>query len=214
MPAVIMYSHMSTHRGYDLLIKILTIGDSAVGKTCLLMRYANDTFSPSFITTIGIDFKVKYADVDGRRIKLQLWDTAGQERFRSITSSYFRGAQGAILVYDVTNPDSFQHVLGWLEDLDKAGIKKECVFLVANKIDVEGQRLVGAEAGAALAAKYKLRYFECSAKTGAGVEELFERVARDVSTGIFKADRVEHMYKGVKNSAAKVDRNCVSSCNS
>jgi small GTP-binding protein len=177
------------------------------------MRYANDTFSPTFITTIGIDFKVKYADVDGRRIKMQLWDTAGQERFRSITSSYFRGAQGAVVVYDVTRPDSFQHVLGWLEDLDKAGIKKECVFLVANKIDVEGQRLVGAEAGAALAAKYKLRYFECSAKTGLGVEGLFSCIARDVSTGIFKADRVEHMYESVKNSAAKVDRGCIGGCN-
>jgi Ras-related protein Rab-8A len=182
---------MSTNRGYDLLIKILTIGDSAVGKTCLLMRYANDTFSPTFITTIGIDFKVKYADVDARRIKMQLWDTAGQERFRSITSSYFRGAQGALLVYDVTNPDSFQHVLGWLEDLERAGVKKESVFLVANKVDVGGQRLIGAEAGASLAAKYKLKYFECSAKTGAGVEELFGAVARDISSGIFKADRVE-----------------------
>jgi Ras-related protein Rab-8A len=208
MTAVNMYSHISTHRGYDLLIKILTIGDSAVGKTCLLMRYAADTFSPTFITTIGIDFKVKYADVDGRRIKLQLWDTAGQERFRSITSSYFRGAQGAILVYDVTNPDSFQHVLGWLEDLDKAGIKKECVFLVANKIDVEGQRLVGAEAGAALAAKYKLRYFECSAKTGAGVEELFERVARDVSSGIFKADRVEHHATTIQKAGVDKKAKC------
>jgi Ras-related protein Rab-8A len=156
------------------------------------MRYANDTFSPTFITTIGIDFKVKYADVDGRRIKLQLWDTAGQERFRSITSSYFRGAQGALLVYDVTNPASFQHLLGWLEDLERAGVKKDCVFLVANKIDVGGQRLIDSSAGAALAAKYKLRYFECSAKSGAGVEELFERVARDISSGIFKSDRVEN----------------------
>lgn len=208
MPAVSMYSHMSTHRGYDLLLKILTIGDSAVGKTCLLMRYANDTFSPTFITTIGIDFKVKYADVDGRRIKLQLWDTAGQERFRSITSSYFRGAQGAILVYDVTNPDSFQHVLGWLEDLDKAGIKKDCVFLVANKIDVGGQRLIGPEAGAALAAKYKLRYFECSAKTGTGVEELFDCVARDVSKGIFKADRVENKAMTIQKEVVDKKPKC------
>lgn len=187
---------MSTNRGYDLLIKILTIGDSAVGKTCLLMRYASDTFSPTFITTIGIDFKVKYADVDGRRIKMQLWDTAGQERFRAITSSYFRGAQGAIIVYDVTRPESFKHVSRWLEDLEEAGIKKECVFLVANKIDIPLSRVITRSQGEALAAKHGLKYFECSAKSGVGVEELFGEVARDISSLLFSQDKVENV-KGV-----------------
>lgn len=188
---------MSTNRGYDLVIKILTIGDSAVGKTCLLMRYASDTFSPTFITTIGIDFKVKYADIDGKRIKMQLWDTAGQERFRAITSSYFRGAQGGVLVYDVSNPSSFQHVIGWLDDLERAGVKKECIFLVANKIDLVA-RMVTQKEGEALAAKYGLKYFECSAKSGAGVEELFETVARDISTFLFNQDKVENVKGATK----------------
>ena len=84
------------------------IGDSGVGKTCLLLRYANDSFSPTFITTIGIDFKIKNVEIEGKRIKLQIWDTAGQERFRTITTSYFRGAQGILLVYDVTDRRSFE----------------------------------------------------------------------------------------------------------
>jgi small GTP-binding protein len=193
---------MSTNRGYDLSIKILTIGDSAVGKTCLLMRFANETFSPTFITTIGIDFKVKYVDVDGKRIKLQLWDTAGQERFRSITNSYFRGANGSIVVYDVTNPETFKHIGGWLDDLDRAHIRKDCVFLIANKIDASNQRLVSRAEGEALAARYKLKYFECSAKTGDGVDAIFETVARDISTLLFKEDKVENIYKLSTKAAA------------
>jgi Ras-related protein Rab-8A len=203
-----MYSHMSTNRGYDLVIKILTIGDSAVGKTCLLMRYASDTFSPTFITTIGIDFKVKYTDIDGKRIKMQLWDTAGQERFRAITSSYFRGAQGGVLVYDVSNPSSFQHVTGWLEDLERAGVKKECVFLVANKIDLAA-RMVTQKEGEALAAKYGLKYFECSAKSGTGVEQLFDTVARDISTLLFNQDKVETGHKITKIVVKKQSGCCL-----
>jgi len=84
---------------YDMQIKLLMIGDSGVGKTCLLLRYANDTFSPTFITTIGIDFKIKNIEVEGKRIKLQIWDTAGQERFRTITTSYFRGAQVSFIIW-------------------------------------------------------------------------------------------------------------------
>ena len=100
-------------------IKLLMIGDSGVGKTCLLLRYANDSFSPTFITTIGIDFKIKNVDIDGTRIKLQIWDTAGQERFRTITTSYFRGAQGILLVYDITNKWSFEGISRWLKEVEQ-----------------------------------------------------------------------------------------------
>ncbi len=105
---------MSGSAPYDIQIKLLMIGDSGVGKTCLLLRYANDSFSPTFITTIGIDFKIKNIDIDGTKIKLQIWDTAGQERFRTITTSYFRGAQGILLVYDVTDRDTFTALDKWV----------------------------------------------------------------------------------------------------
>jgi small GTP-binding protein len=173
---------MDMNKAYDIALKILTVGDSSVGKTCLLMRYANDAFSPTYITTIGIDFKIKYVDVDGKRIKLQIWDTAGQERFRSITKSYFRGANGSIVVYDVTNKESFDHVSKWLEDLANAKIKKESIFLVGNKIDIPNSRVVTTSEGKALAAKYNIQFFECSARSGEGVETLFHTLAKNISS--------------------------------
>jgi len=93
------------------------IGDSGVGKTCLLLRYANESFSPTFITTIGIDFKIKNIQLEGKRVKLQIWDTAGQERFRTITTSYFRGAQGILLVYDVTDRQTFLSIRNWVAQI-------------------------------------------------------------------------------------------------
>ena len=107
---------------FDLQIKLLMIGDSGVGKTCLLLRYANDSFSPTFITTIGIDFKIKQIHLDGKDIKLQIWDTAGQERFRTITTSYFRGAQGILLVYDVTDRGSFENIRNWVSQIQHTPI--------------------------------------------------------------------------------------------
>ena len=108
---------MAAARPFDLQIKLLMIGDSAVGKTSLLLRYANDTFSSTFITTIGIDFKIKTVHLGGKKVKLQIWDTAGQEQFRTITRSYFRGAQGIVLVYDITDRRTFNSVRSWMAQI-------------------------------------------------------------------------------------------------
>nr|CAD7393725.1 unnamed protein product [Timema cristinae] len=106
-------------REYDHLFKLLIIGDSGVGKSSLLLRFADNTFSGSYITTIGVDFKIRTVDVDGERVKLQIWDTAGQERFRTITSTYYRGTHGVIVVYDVTSGDSFANVKRWLHEIEQ-----------------------------------------------------------------------------------------------
>ena len=140
---------MAAARPFDLQIKLLMIGDSAVGKTSLLLRYANDTFSSTFITTIGIDFKIKTVDLDGRRVKLQIWDTAGQEQFRTITRSYFRGAQGIVLVYDITDRGTFNSVRSWMAQIADHADAQVNRVLVANKSDNEAERRVSSAEGAA-----------------------------------------------------------------
>ena len=144
---------MAAARPFDLQIKLLMIGDSAVGKTSLLLRYANDTFSSTFITTIGIDFKIKTVDLDGRRVKLQIWDTAGQEQFRTITRSYFRGAQGIVLVYDITDRGTFNSVRSWMAQIADHADAQVNRVLVANKCDNEAERRVSSTEGASLAAE-------------------------------------------------------------
>ncbi|XP_077416498.1 ras-related protein Rab-35b isoform X2 [Vanacampus margaritifer] len=106
-------------RDYDYLFKLLIIGDSGVGKSSLLLRFADNTFSGSYITTIGVDFKIRTVEINGEKVKLQIWDTAGQERFRTITSTYYRGTHGVIVVYDVTSAESFVNVKRWLHEINQ-----------------------------------------------------------------------------------------------
>jgi len=155
---------------FDMQIKLLMIGDSGVGKTCLLLRYANDSFSPTFITTIGIDFKIKNIELDGKRIKLQIWDTAGQERFRTITTSYFRGAQGILLVYDVTDRGSFNSITNWVGQIGQHADVAVNKILIGNKCDMEDQRVVSFEEGKQLASEFGIQFFETSAKNDMNVE--------------------------------------------
>mmetsp|Transcript_5251 Transcript_5251/g.7903 ORF Transcript_5251/g.7903 Transcript_5251/m.7903 type:complete len:206 (-) Transcript_5251:129-746(-) len=165
---------------FDMQIKLLMIGDSGVGKTCLLLRYASDHFSQTFITTIGIDFKIKNIELDGKRVKLQIWDTAGQERFRTITTSYFRGAQGILLVYDVTDKKSFQSIRNWVAQIQQHADVHVNKILIGNKCDIESEREVSTEDGAQLAAEYGIQFFETSAKADINVEKGFITVAREV----------------------------------
>ena len=171
---------MAAARPFDLQIKLLMIGDSAVGKTSLLLRYANDTFSSTFITTIGIDFKIKTVDLDNRRVKLQIWDTAGQEQFRTITRSYFRGAQGIVLVYDITDRGTFNSVRSWMAQIADHADAQVNRVLVANKSDNEAERRVSSAEGAALAAEYEVKFLETSAKHDMNVSETFTAIAREV----------------------------------
>jgi len=152
-----------------------------VGKSCLLLRFSDDSFTTSFITTIGIDFKIKKLALDGKCCKLQIWDTAGQERFRTITNAYYRGAMGILLVYDVTDEGSFANIRNWMRNIEQNASDSVNKVLVGNKSDMpEGKRAVTFAQGKALAEEFGISFFETSAKTGDAVEDVFASIARDV----------------------------------
>ncbi|OIW11227.1 hypothetical protein TanjilG_28318 [Lupinus angustifolius] len=174
---------------YDYLIKLLLIGDSGVGKSCLLLRFSDGSFTTSFITTIGIDFKIRTVELDGKRIKLQIWDTAGQERFRTITTAYYRGAMGILLVYDVTDESSFNNIRNWIRNIEQHASDNVNKILVGNKADMdESKRAVPTSKGQALADEYGIKFFETSAKTNLNVEEVFLSIARDIKQRLADTD--------------------------
>jgi len=165
---------------YDYLFKLLLIGDSGVGKSCLLLRFADDTYTDSYISTIGVDFKIRTVDLDTKTIKLQIWDTAGQERFRTITSSYYRGAHGIIIVYDITDKESFDNVRQWLFEIDRYASENVCKLLVGNKSDLSNKRAVEYDAAKAFADELTIPFLETSAKNATNVEQAFLTMAAQI----------------------------------
>ncbi|PFH36473.1 putative Ras-related protein Rab2BV [Besnoitia besnoiti] len=161
-----------TSLGYDYLVKLVIVGDSSVGKSCLLSRFAKGRFVARQRTTLGVDFETRTLDIDGTKVKIQLWDTAGHERFRSVTLSYYRSAMGALVVFDVTKRESFESVRSWLHELDERAPQNVQRILVGNKADLE-ERAVSREESRRLAAEFNLRYIETSAKTGQHVRAAF-----------------------------------------
>ena len=157
---------------YDHLFKLLIIGESGVGKTCLLLRFTDDSFTANHLTTIGIDFKIKIINLEEKQIKLQIWDTAGQERFRTITKTYYKGAHGIILTYDVTDENSFKNIRNWVKQIEQNAQTNVCKVLVGNKCDRE-DRKISYEEGAKLASEFKMQFFETSAKSNYNVNETF-----------------------------------------
>lgn len=159
-------------RDYDHLFKLVLIGDSGVGKSCLLLRFADDAFTESYISTIGVDFRFRTVKVEKKTVKLQIWDTAGQERFRTITSAYYRGADGIIMVYDVTNQESFDHVNDWLSEVNRYASEGTCKLLVGNKSD-KGDKVVSTDKAKSFADSLGIQFLETSAKNASNVEEAF-----------------------------------------
>lgn len=171
---------------YDFLFKLLLIGDSGVGKTCVLFRFAEDAFNSTFISTIGIDFKIRTIEMDGKKIKLQIWDTAGQERFRTITTAYYRGAMGIMLVYDITNEKSFDNIKNWIRNIEEHATSDVEKMVLGNKCDMNDRRQISKERGEQLAIEYGIKFMETSAKASINVEEAFLTLARDIK---LKMDR-------------------------
>uniref|UniRef100_A0A4W3K021 RAB1A, member RAS oncogene family b n=1 Tax=Callorhinchus milii TaxID=7868 RepID=A0A4W3K021_CALMI len=165
---------------FDYLFKLLLIGDSGVGKSCLLLRFADDTYTESYISTIGVDFKIRTIELDGKTIKLQIWDTAGQERFRTITSSYYRGAHGIIVVYDVTDQESFNNVKQWLQEIDRYASENVNKLLVGNKCDLTTKKVVDYTTAKEFADSLGIPFLETSAKNATNVEQAFMTMAAEI----------------------------------
>ncbi|CEM02033.1 unnamed protein product [Vitrella brassicaformis CCMP3155] len=170
----------SRARDYDYLFKLVLIGDSGVGKSCLLLRFADDAFTDSYITTIGVDFRFRTITVDQKVIKLQIWDTAGQERFRTITSAYYRGADGIVMVYDTTDRDSFAHIDDWLSEVNRYANESTCKILVGNKSDLSSEKAVPSEEAKKKAEELGIGFIEASAKDATNVEQAFVMMGREL----------------------------------
>ncbi|XP_006893941.1 PREDICTED: ras-related protein Rab-26 [Elephantulus edwardii] len=166
---------------YDVAFKVMLVGDSGVGKTCLLVRFKDGAFlAGTFISTVGIDFRNKVLDVDGMKVKLQMWDTAGQERFRSVTHAYYRDAHALLLLYDVTNKASFDNIQDWLSEIQEHAQHDVVLMLLGNKVDSTQEHEVKREDGEKLAKEYGLPFMETSAKTGLNVDLAFMAIAKEL----------------------------------
>jgi len=167
---------------YDHLIKIILVGDSGVGKSCMLSRFTDNEFSHEMMSTIGVDFKFKDIEVEEKHLRLQLWDTAGQERFRTLTANYYRGSHGIVLVFDVTSMNSFQHVSQWLQEIKAQTVGTSVVYLVGNKTDLEAERVVETSTAKTLAEKHNLVYVETSALQNNKIDEIFYNISKNILT--------------------------------
>ena len=171
-------------KAYDVLYKVLVIGESSVGKTALVSKYQKpDEALPNLLPTIGIDYRLVDIAIDGLRVRVQLWDTVGQERYRTMTKNFFRGAKGILLLFDVTNRESFIKAENWVNSLKSNDLDHEEVFMIGNKVDLEDKREVSYEDGRMLATGYGMKYYETSAKSGQNVKETIEQLIYNMKDG-------------------------------
>ena len=177
-----MYSTNSnaSDQDYEFIFKVLLLGNSNVGKSSLFLRFVDDIWNDTFVPTIGVDFKIKTFEIDSKKIKMQIWDTAGQERFKNIISSYYRGAHGILLLYDVTDKDSFKNLSNWLIEIEKNASKNVLKVLIGNKSDLEDKRVISYNQGKEFADTYGLKFIETSAKKNLNVNEAFETLGREL----------------------------------
>lgn len=165
---------------YNYIFKYIIIGDMGVGKSCLMRQFLDKKFMADCPHTIGVEYGTRIIEVAGQKIKLQIWDTAGQERFRAVTRSYYRGAAGAIMVYDITRRTTFNHISSWLSEANNLASPNTILFLIGNKADLDASRDVTREEAEEFAREHGLTFLETSAKSGENVEEAFLQTAQQI----------------------------------
>lgn len=196
---------MSLSEDYDYLFKIMLIGDSGVGKSSLMMRICDEKFNPTFFPTIGVDFKIKTFYQNSESIKMQIWDTAGQERFKSITNAYYRGAHGIIIVFDLTNRESFKDVEIWLADIEKLNNSSVVRIMVGNKCDLDETRQVRNEEAQRFADSMGLKYIETSAKSDKNVQKTLMSLNDEMKKEFFKGNN--QSQKKNEEKISKLEKN-------
>ena len=210
-----MNSTTKDSEDYEFIFKVLLLGNSNVGKSSLFLRFVDDIWNDTFVPTIGVDFKIKTFDIDEKKIKMQIWDTAGQERFKNIIASYYRGAHGILLLYDVTDKDSFKNLSNWLIEIEKNASKNVLKVLIGNKSDLEDKRKVTYQEGKDFATSNGMQFIETSAKTDSKVKDAFELLTQEIikanitkDKGMEKKDKTVHLASGGAEISTKSKKCC------
>lgn len=193
----------------DHIFKILIIGNSSVGKSNILLRYTDNVFNDSFLPTIGVDFKIKNMTVNNQRVKLNIWDTAGQERFKTITSTYYKGSHGIVLVYDITDRESFNNINNWINEVKRNASGNVSMLLVGNKCDLEDERVVSTKEGQEYAKAVGMSYLETSAKADLNIRETFNVLAKHIHELLPESQKFdEKMINSASIRAKKKKKGC------
>ena len=181
----------------DFKVKIMFIGNSSVGKTSIIKRYSKNIFSTSYISTLGIDFESKNINIDNKTINLQIWDTAGQEKYKVLSKNYYNNSNAFIIVYDITNLESFESVMNWIDQIKENAPENVKSILLGNKSDLEEKRKISEEEGKNLAKKININFYETSAQNGANIEKAIDNLVKDVIND----------ENFIKENTPKLDRN-------
>ena len=207
---------MEEEEEYSLIFKIILIGDTSVGKTNILSRYINDTFSETSKSTVGVELATKVERYNNKKIKIQIWDTAGQERYKSITTSYYKGAKGAFIVYDITKKESFKNVDKWIKDLKEFGDEDVTILIVGNKCDLEDEREVSIEEVKKKAELFDIGYCETSALKAKNIDYAFQTLIKLVAEKMENKKNGENKYGNQSNvisTGVSLETKIIAECN-
>ena len=189
----------------EIVYKVLLLGDSSVGKTCFLLRYCDKSFQDVHLSTIGLDYRLKTITLkNNKNIKLQIWDTAGQDRFRAITKNYYKSANGVLLIYDISNLQTYENAKNWISQIREEANPNVIIYLVGNKIDLpKEKRVVNIEDGEKIAEEFEIKFKEASAKSGTNVNEIFEELVEQIDEKFSKLEapkkkKGNQLYTGKK----------------